>query len=91
MLRQNTQNCKPTSWIVKDLSSSLDSVEFFWALSSDGNLTSAMRSILGGGMLLGYFEVNDTTGGVVPTVYLKSDIELEGEGTPTNPYTIKTS
>ncbi len=75
----NKDICKPTNWMTPSSRS-------YWTLS--GDIDHHVLSV----SLYGAFIYNPSAKGtgtdVKPTLYLKSDIELEGEGTPTHPYTI---
>ena len=70
--------CKESNWAFQGI--------YEWSISPYSNYRSSVWLVSGSG----YFNVNDAnyTFGVRPAFYLKSGINLTGEGTSENPYSI---
>ncbi|MFQ8642762.1 MAG: DUF6273 domain-containing protein [Bacilli bacterium] len=73
------------NWLTKIINPS--SNKYSWLLSPFSGYSSDVFRVYSGGNL-NYDSANNTAPGVAPVVYLKSDIQLSGEGTQSNPYTI---
>ena len=73
------------NWLTKIMNSSTN--KYGWLLSPNADHLSSMFFIYSGGSL-SYHGAYETTPGVAPVLYLKSDITLSGEGTSSNPYII---
>ena len=73
------------NWLTKIMNSSTN--KYSWLLSPLGGNSNYVFYVTSGGSL-DYCSARDATTGVAPVIYLKSDIQLSGEGTQSNPYTI---
>jgi len=76
----NYSTCKTTNYIVP-------TTEYLWTISPNADYSNYVFYVYSYGRVRTNLASNRDTG-VVPAVYLKSNINLEGEGTETNPYTI---
>ena len=74
------------NWLTKIMNSS--SSKYSWLLSPRSGISSVVFRVHSDGHLL-FYNAYYTTPGVAPVLYLKSDIQLSGEGTAANPYIIK--
>ena len=73
------------NWLTKIMNSSTN--KYSWLLSPYGGNSSGAFYVDSDGTLRGN-NARVTAPGVAPVVYLKSDIQLSGEGTEANPYKI---
>ena len=84
----NTSSCYSNgsthNWLTKIMNSST----YSWLLSPISGSSNFVFSVHSGGSLSGNY-ARITAPGVAPVVYLKSDIQLSGEGTQSNPYVIE--
>ncbi len=71
------------NWLTKIMNSST----YSWLLSPASGSSYHVFRVNSDGYLSSY-DARDTAPGVAPVVYLKSDIQLSGEGTEANPYII---
>ncbi len=76
----NYSTCKTTNYIVP-------TTEYLWTISPNADYSNYVFYVYSYGRVRTNLASNRDTG-VVPAVYLKSNINLEGEGTESNPYTI---
>ena len=86
----NTSSCYSNgnthNWLTKIMNSSTN--KYSWLLSPDSGNSSIVFNVNSNGDLCGR-NAHNTAPGVAPVLYLKSDIQLSGEGTQSNPYIIK--
>jgi len=75
----NYSTCKPTNYIVPTSG-------YLWTVSPDASTAYIVFDVYSSGEVLSTFASNSY--GVLPALYLTSNITLEGEGTEVNPYTI---
>ena len=73
------------NWLTKIMNSSTN--KYSWLLSPDSGRSNLVFIVYSAGDLSNG-SASDTAPGVAPVVYLKSDIQLSGEGTEANPYKI---
>ncbi|MEI3508675.1 MAG: DUF6273 domain-containing protein [Bacilli bacterium] len=73
------------NWLTKIMNSSTN--KYSWLLSPDSGRSNLVFIVYSAGDLSNG-SASDTAPGVAPVVYLKSDIQLSGEGTEDNPYII---
>ncbi|MEI3508519.1 MAG: DUF6273 domain-containing protein [Bacilli bacterium] len=73
------------NWLTKIMNSSTN--KYSWLLSPAGGYSDSVFYVYSIGFLYNY-SASLAAPGVAPVVYLKSDIQLSGEGTQSNPYTI---
>jgi len=76
----NYSTCKTTNYIVPTSG-------YLWTVSPDASTAYIVFDVYSSGEVLSTFASNSY--GVLPALYLTSNITLEGEGTEVNPYTIK--
>jgi len=76
----NYSICKTTNYIVP-------SSGYLWTISPSASNSNSVFFVLSDGDV-GHTDANTSAIGVVPALYLTSNITLEGEGTESNPYTI---
>ncbi len=77
----NYETCRLTTWLYDD-------AHYYWTLSPDSSVNTGFAFyIYNTGSIL-VFNANQPAA-VYPTLYLKSNINLCGEGTETSPYIIK--
>jgi len=76
----NYSTCKTTNYIVPTSG-------YLWTISPFANTSGSVFGVNSIDFVSSN-NANNTNYGVVPALYLKSNINLEGEGTATNPYTI---
>ena len=76
----NYSTCKTTNYIVPTSGG-------LWTISPNA-YTSGHVFLVGSSGYVGINYAHNANSGVVPALYLKSNINLEGEGTESNPYTI---
>ena len=85
----NTSSCYSNgsthNWLTKIMNSSIN--KYSWLLSPLSDLSDGVFYVYYIGAI-GSTGAGLTTRGVLPVVYLKSDIQLSGEGTQEKPYTI---
>ena len=74
---QNYEICKQTNWMFIN--------NYYWTITSNEGEYGGVYRISASGNISGDL-IHEI--GVVPSLYLKSDITLSGEGTTSNPYTI---
>ena len=74
------------NWLTKIMNSSTN--KYSWLLAPSGGTSNIVFFVLSDGHL-NYTGASNTAPGVAPVVYLKSDIQLSGEGTQSNPYVIE--
>jgi len=79
----NTSTCKTTNYIF----SSVPTSGYLWTISPDASDTRNVFYVDSSGYAHG-LDAFDSYTGVVPAVYLTSNIHLDGEGTVHDPYTI---
>ena len=84
----NTSSCYSNgsthNWLTKIMNSST----YSWLLTPYSGFSLNVFYVYSGGTL-GNSSAGNTAPGVAPVVYLKSDIQLSGEGTQSNPYVIE--
>ncbi|MCI9585950.1 MAG: hypothetical protein HFH45_04900, partial [Bacilli bacterium] len=73
----NYSTCKTTNYIVP-------SSDTLWTISPFNQLSTTVFFVLNNGSIDPY----GSTNGVLPVLYLKSEITLDGEGTSSNPYRV---
>ena len=78
----NYNTCKTTNYIVPTSG-------YLWTVSPSASLTTDVLLVSGNGNV-GYNIANSSYNGVLPVLYLTSDIHLDGEGTQSNPYRVVT-
>jgi len=76
----NYSTCKTTNYIVPTSG-------YLWTISPSASNSNSVFFVLSDGDV-GHTDANTSAIGVVPALYLTSNITLEGEGTESNPYTI---
>ncbi len=83
----NTSSCYSNgsthNWLTKIMNSST----YSWLLSPYSGYSNFVFTVYSYGSLIGY-NAYYAAAGVTPVLYLKSDIQLSGEGTQSKPYTI---
>ena len=80
----HSYHCKTTNYIFKLIPAS----KIFWMISAvnNGEYSTYVYSINSYSFINSNYASNEN--GILPALYLKSDITLSGEGTASNPYTI---
>ena len=76
----NYSTCKTTNFIVPTSG-------YIWTISPRADYASRMFYVSSSGYV-GYYSAGSENYGVLPALYLKSDITLSGKGTEEEPYTI---
>jgi len=80
----NYSTCKTTNYIV----SSVPTSNYLWTITPEASTTDYVFNVNHVGNVGGYYSSSTSHYGVVPVLYLTSNIHLDGEGTESNPYTI---
>ena len=84
----NTSSCYSNgsthNWLTKIMNSST----YSWLLSPNSGYSNNVFTVRSRGNL-GNGDAHSSAPGMAPVVYLKSDIQLSGEGTQSNPYVIE--
>ena len=80
LIRTNTTTCKSSSWMIRTYS--------YWTLTPSSDLIDRIVWIA---QNFGFIEHPSAMAesSVIPTIYLKSDVQLSGTGTEGAPYTIE--
>jgi len=76
----NGNTCKTTNYIVQ-------TSDYVWTISPYASNAGNVFFVISNGAVSGNF-AGSSSDGVLPVLYLKSDITLSGSGTETDPYTI---
>ena len=79
----NYTTCKTTDWMYNSVASTRD----MWTISPNASISNAVFLVLSNGNV-NYNNARSRYYGVVPAVYLSSDITLSGTGTSGDPYVI---
>ena len=83
----NRETCLTTNW----MHSAVPTNGYMWTISPSDSYTYRVFYVIGHGArgngALSYYSATDSYG-VVPVLYLSSDITLQGEGTSQTPYTL---
>ena len=86
----NTSSCYSNgsthNWLTKIMNSLTN--KYSWLLSPYSGTSNYVFYVSSPGAL-NYLNATNTAPGVAPVLYLKSDIQLSGEGTQSNPYVIE--
>ncbi len=84
----SNSNCYSNGSTHNWLTKIMNSPTYSWLLSPGSGSSSNVFFVFSYGTLRNY-GANNSAPGVAPVVYLKSDIQLSGEGTKSNPYVIE--
>lgn len=80
LVNQNYTTCKNTTWMFNSAN--------WWTMSASACDTNGAFFVYSTGVIRGYDNDANDSGGVRPVVYLSSSVKLSGGGTSSNPYTI---
>ena len=79
---ENLETCAANNWVIPENES-----DYYWLLSPDYDGSNYLRGVNGDGSI-GYGGIASRSDGVRPAVFLTSSLNLSGEGTQSNPFSI---
>ena len=79
---ENLETCAANNWVIPE-----NEGDWYWLLSPDYNYSDDVNEVDGDGYIFNGGNANES-GGVRPAVFLTSSINLSGEGTQSNPFSI---